>query len=237
MGGGFPTRRVFAQDKVRELNGTDRLDRALCAAVDPRRFLNIELSAEAAVAKLNETLKFDGFQLVEEGMEYRVRGTATGRVSVNPEVMSPNVRTQAAIDESIRKCESKLSDGDYTGAVTNARTLIEAALTAIEEELAPDGMVHDGDLVKQYKRVQKLLNLAPDRQDIDQSLKQVLGGLTSIVNGLSAVRNKMSDSHASSFPAQKHHAQLAVHAAATLANFLFDSKLVQQEQGTISRAH
>lgn len=233
MGGGFPTRRVYAQDKISELNGTTRLDDALCAAVHPRKFVNIELQAEDAVARLNQNLKFDGFQLVLEGLEYKVRSTSSGNVSVNPAVRSPNTKTQAAIDESIRKSESKLSEGDYSGAITNARTLVEASLTAIEQEIAPEGIVNDGDLVKQYKRVQKLLNLAPDRTDIDQSLKQVLNGLTSVVNGIAAVRNKMSDSHASSFPAEKHHAQLVVHAAATLANFLFDSKQYQQSLGRI----
>lgn len=233
MGGGFPTRRVFAQDKVRQLNGTDRLDEALCAAVHPRRFINIELDEASAVARINDNLEFDGYELVRQGLEYKVRPTASGAVSVNPEVRSANTNTQATIDESIRKCEAKLSEGDYSGAITNARTLVEASLTAIEEELSPEGMVHDGDLVRQYRRVQKLLNLAPGREDIDQSLKQVLTGLTSVVNGLAAVRNKMSDSHASSFPAQKHHAQLVVHAAATLANFLFDSKNYQQGRGTV----
>ena len=226
-GGGFPTRRVYAQDKLHELNGTARLDDALLAAVDPRLYVKQEFGAGFAVSQLNDHLQYDGFELVREGLSYKLRSLTTGRITVNPEVLSGHATPLSTIDEHIRKCEGKLSEGDYSGAITNARALIESALLAIEEELDPQGIVHDGDLPKQFKRVQKLINLAPGRTDIDASLKQVLNGLTSIVNGLSSVRNKMSDSHASTFPAKQHHAQLAVHSAVTLVNFLYQSKTYQ----------
>lgn len=232
-GGGFPTRRVFAQDKVRELNGTPALDDAVCAVVDPRVFQRVNLSVEEAVETLNANLKYDGYELAKEGHFYKIRSLASGRVAINPAVTSSDALTQAAIDEHIRKCESKLSDEDYSGAITNARSLLEAVLTAIEQELDPAGVYADKDLPKQYRRVQRLLNLGPERKDVADSLRQVLQGLAGVVNGLSAMRNKMSDAHGATYRAEKHHAQLAVYAATTLANFLFDSKNYQQKRGLV----
>ena len=53
---------------------------------------------------------------------------------------------------------------------------------------------------------------------------QLLPGLGSIVNGLSALRNNMSDAHAASYRPARHHAKLAFNAAKTLADFLFETK-------------
>jgi hypothetical protein len=77
--------------------------------------------------------------------------------------------------------------------------------------------------------VQKELNLHPSRSDISDTIRQVLSGLNSIVNGLAGMRNKMSDAHAGYKPA-KHHAKLAVNAAKTLADFLFETHAYQAEK-------
>lgn len=69
--------------------------------------------------------------------------------------------------------------------------------------------------------------LLPGRTDISESLKQVLSGLSSIVQGLSSLRNKMSDSHVSSYRPEKHHARLAVNAAKMLSDFLFSTRSYQ----------
>ena len=142
----------------------------------------------------------------------------------------PDELTQLTIDENIRKCESKLSEGDFSGAITNARSLIEAVLIGIEKDLDPEAPAYDGDLLKLYKRTQKLLNLEPDRKDISDPLRQILSGLTSVVNGLAAMRNKMSDAHAATYRPSRHHAKLAVYAATTLADFLFETKNYQHQR-------
>ena len=51
----------------------------------------------------------------------------------------------------------------------------------------------------------------------------MVGGLSSIVHGLSEMRNKMSDSHAPTHKPSKLHAKLAINAAFTLCEFLVDS--------------
>lgn len=229
-GGGFPTRRIYAQDKIRELNGSVALKEVIAKILDPREFARAEKSIDDAVALVNENLKYDGYEAVLDGHFFKVRELGAGRVTLDKSARVPDELTQLTIDENIRKCESKLSEGDFSGAITNARSLIEAVLIGIEKDLDPEAPAYDGDLLKLYKRTQKLLNLEPDRKDISDPLRQILSGLTSVVNGLAAMRNKMSDAHAATYRPSRHHAKLAVYAATTLADFLFETKNYQHQR-------
>jgi hypothetical protein len=51
---------------------------------------------------------------------------------------------------------------------------------------------NDGDLPKMYRQTAKVLNLSPD-QHTEEQFKQILGGGMSVVNGLSSLRNSLSD--------------------------------------------
>ena len=63
---------------------------------------------------------------------------------------------QVFIEEQIKKCDRKLSENDFDGAITNARSLLEAVLCDVEQEISADNPPpYAGDLVKLYKRVQK----------------------------------------------------------------------------------
>jgi len=59
--------------------------------------------------------------------------------------------------------------GDYDGAITNARSLVEAVLAAIEREFDSNAPDYDGDLPKLYKRVQTHSNLPPENPKISLS--------------------------------------------------------------------
>lgn len=232
-GNDFGTRRIYAQDKIRELNGKDIIRSIIAKALDAREFSNCDKSVDDAVALLNENLKYDGYEAVRDGLHFKVRDTSAGKVRMNAAARVSDKLTQVSIDENIRKCETKLSGGDYSGAITNARSLIEGVLIGIEKELDEAALAYNGDLTKLYKRVQKLLNLEPDRKDISDSLKQVLSGLNSVVNGLAPMRNKMSDAHAANYRPGHHHAKLAVNSAITLTDFLFETKNHQQKLGKL----
>ena len=229
-GGGFPTRRIYAQDKLRELNGHDGLKRAVLEALDPRAYLKAGVAADAMVAKVNEQLKYDGYEVVQDGLAFKIRDLGAASVKLTAPAVVSHELTQLAIDENIRKCEEKLAAGDYTGAITNARSLVESVLVGIEKDLDSSAPDYDGNLQSLYKRVQKQLNLEPDRKDISDSLRQILSGLVSVVGGLAGIRNKMGDAHALSYRPSRHHAKLAVYTAVTLADFLFETKNYQQRR-------
>ena len=65
---------------------------------------------------------------------------------------------------------------------------------------------------------------------MDDILGQILTGLTSVVAGLAATRNRMSDAHARTYRPDRHHARLAVNAANTLVDFLLESYTLRQRK-------
>ncbi len=231
-GQGFPTRRIYAQDKLREMNGQAVLKQAITTALNPREFQRNQLDVESVAAKVNDNLQYDGYEVVKDGLAYKVRELSAGSVKLEVPAKVSHELTQLAIDDNIRKCEEKLAGSDYSGAITNARSLVESVLIGIEKEFDPQAAEYDGNLQALYKRVQKLLHLEPERKDISDSLRQILSGMVSIVGGLAAVRNKMGDAHATSYRPSRHHAKLAVHAAVTLSDFLFETKNYQQARKT-----
>lgn len=235
-GGGFPTRRIYAQDKLRELNGQAVMKQIINTALDPRAFLKHQLDVDVVAGKVNDHLKHDGFEVVKNGFVYQVRELSAGSVKLELPAKVLHELTQLAIDDNIRKCEGKLAEGDYSGAITNARSLVECVLIGIEKEFEAQAPEYDGNLHALYKRVQKHLHLEPDRKDISDSLRQILSGLVSIVGGLAAVRNKMGDAHATSYRPSRHHAKLAVHTAVTLSDFLFETKNYQKARAAKPQA-
>jgi hypothetical protein len=110
---------------------------------------------------------------------------------------------------------------DPEGAVTAARALLESVSKLILDDL---GEIYDdnAELPKLYKAVAKSLNLAPE-QHTEQIFKQILGGCTSVVEGLGALRNKMGDAHGKNSRAVRpatRHAELAVNLAGSMAIYL-----------------
>ncbi|RKR45960.1 abortive infection family protein [Paraburkholderia sp. BL17N1] len=237
---GFPSRAVFAKERLTELAPKPAMAQLICDLIDPRLWYDLQqaivVSNEDCAAKLNELLAFDNYEVVKEGSRYKLRDL-TGAL-IAPEAIPETLpeASAASIETQIKKCRTKIEVGDYDGAITNARALIEHLLLAIETELSVDPPpVFDGDLGRLFNRVRVLLNLDTSRKDISDTLRQVLTGLTSIVQGLSAMRNKMSDSHGTTYKPARHHAKLAVNCAMTLADFLFETKAYQEEKGLLGK--
>lgn len=236
-GEGFPTRKFFAQAKIKELSGKSKLKDVIREMLDPRLWIDFNAGTiEEAVNKTNELLKYDGYEVIRDGNFYKVRELSNSIIVVETRFDKSSELSELLIEEQIAKCREKIEMGDYSGAITNARSLVEAVCINIEFELDPTHQESDGDLNKLFTRVRKLLNLDPSRKDISDSLKQVLSGLASIVSGLASMRNKMSDAHAGNYKPSRHHAKLAVNAAKTLADFLFETKTYQKEKGLLSKS-
>ncbi len=110
---------------------------------------------------------------------------------------------------------------DPEGAITAARTLLEATCKHILDE-ATVSYDPKADLPKLYGLVSARLNLAPG-QHVEKVFKQVLGGCTAVVEGLGAIRSKIGDAHGQGKkpvrPAPRH-AELVVNLAGSMATFL-----------------
>lgn len=122
----------------------------------------------------------------------------------------------------LKALERKVDDPE--GAITTARTLIETTCKFILDSLS---VIYKDDLElpKLYKMTAENLNLAPD-QHTEQIFKQILGGCQTVVEGLGALRNKLSDSHgkkSSQIKPTSRHAELAVNLAGTMTTFLLET--------------
>lgn len=126
----------------------------------------------------------------------------------------------AYVKDSWSKALSR-RDSDPEGAITSARTLVESVCKHILDE-AKVSYDDTADLPKLYRQTAEVLNLAPS-QHTEQVFKQILGGCTSVVEGLGSLRNRLSDAHgkgrAGVKPASRH-AELAVNLSGALAKYL-----------------
>lgn len=226
-GQGFPSRWKYAEDKLRDLNGSEAFAALLCEVMDPREFMDTEFKVQPALDYINQRLKYDGYEvLIDKGLA-KIRNLQGVQVEAKHPFKGSTEQAHLFIDEQVSKMDRKVREEDYDGAITNARSLLEAVLQQLEQSLDPSSPSYDGDLPKLYKRVQKLLNLDPGRPDIDQSLRQVLSGFISIIQGLSSLSNKMGDRHVRTYKPSRHHAILVCNSAKSLCNFLFDTYAYQ----------
>lgn len=116
---------------------------------------------------------------------------------------------------------------DPEGAITIARTLLEAVCKRIIDDTEGLSYTDKEDLPKLFSMTARTLNLAPD-QHSEEAIKSILGGAMNVANGIGTLRNKLSDSHGRGGKAIKpspRHASLAVNMAGALATFLVETHL------------
>ena len=113
---------------------------------------------------------------------------------------------------------------DAEGAITSARTLLETVCKRVLDE-AHEVYDDTADLPALYKQVAKRLRLAPT-DHTEETFKRILGGATSVVEGLGSLRNKIGDAHGKGGRPVKvspRHAQLAVNLAGAMATFIVET--------------
>ena len=116
------------------------------------------------------------------------------------------------------------SQHDPEGAITAARTLLESVCKHILEDRRVS-YPEDADLPKLYYMVATELKVAPN-QHTERVFKEILGGCNAVVNGLGALRNRLSDAHGggkSRVRPSTRHAHLAVALSGAMAMFLVET--------------
>jgi hypothetical protein len=132
----------------------------------------------------------------------------------------------------INKCNIKIYKGDYDGALTSCRTILESLCKYILE-MENVEISASLDLVGLYKKVTNILKMDSKLYD-DGSLKKVIGGSFSIVSGIMEIRNLHSDAHGKSptkvYTIKKRHAKFAVSTTLTIAEFIYETyKEIKEE--------
>lgn len=151
-GPGFPSRWMYAAEKVQKANDTNQLKHILEKFVDPRRYRGNQDLLQKIVKEINEVIKYDGFSLVLVGKFYKITDGQSNFIT-------PETTTAIGhefIIEQIKKCNDKIATSDYNGAITNARTLTEATLIHIIETTENTEIKNSGDLIDLWKQAKKL---------------------------------------------------------------------------------
>jgi len=225
-GEGFPSRWRYTEQKIREFNDTKKLKDIIEQSLDPRDFMDDQGNLEETIKVFNDYLKFDGYELKKVGEFYKIADSSG--ILVEPTTVKGI--DQVFIKEQLTKCNEKIENGDYNGAITNSRSLIEAVLIEIIENHKGKEIKNDGKIENLYREVKKILNLTIDPKLLPPTIIQILSGLDSISGGLAGLSNNSGDRHANKFKTEKHHAKLAVNSTMTFVDFLLDSRQYQQEQ-------
>lgn len=217
-GQGFPSRWVFSTEKIVQSNDSPKLQKILEDFVDLRRFVGTDKSVEIVVEEVNKLIKFDGYSLVKYGDQYKITGIQGNFIQEE----NISIIGHDFIKEQVEKCQQKILSEDYNGAITNARTLMEAILIHIIETVEKVEVKNDGNLLSLYSKAKKALKIDFKKEDIPDSAFQILSGLDNIINGLSGFSNNAGDRHANKFNTKRHHAKLVVNSAMTACDFLID---------------
>lgn len=213
----FPSRWLYTDSKLSEINGTKELDKCIKDVFNPINFIPNFDNLDDLIKEFNMYLEFDGYML----------DRAKNSIDII-KLYSTNSILQETIqfdEEYIHKewekaISRKVSDPE--GAITIARTMIESVLKFILTQ--QDIEINDNiELSELYKKVAKSLNLAPEQHQ-EKIFQQILGGANGIISGLGSLRNKLGDSHGTNglkIKPQERHSELAVNLAGTMAIFLY----------------
>lgn len=209
---------------LRNVKDYDKLFKEIC---DSRNFTPKELQNEY-IKELNYILSIDNIEIIKND-----NNIITLKIIDNIIESSLNnysILTIEYIEENIKKAKKKISNNDFSGAITNSRTLLEQIIRDLCSELNIE--YDDKNLKKGFNTLKNKLNLNPEKYEND-SFKKIISGLFSCIDGISEVRNKFSDSHSRIYNPSKHHAKLCVNSVLTLSEFLVESYLYQKERGKI----
>lgn len=125
---------------------------------------------------------------------------------------------------------------DPEGAITAARTLMEEVCKHILEDANVTAQ-SKWDLPKLYSEAAKVMSLAPSQHSED-AFKRILGGSSSVVEGLGTLRNRVSDAHGGGRKRVRpsaRHASFAVNIAGTTAMFLIETFKEKRSREQASR--
>lgn len=182
----------------------------------------------------NEQLANDNFEIVEKTKisnrpvfigRHKLLGKSSIEKSTN---QIENVLSDEYVVRQINLMESAI-DTSPDLAIGTAKELIETICKTILEDRQTI-VDKNWDLLQLLKQTTKQLQLTPDgitdKINAAKSIKSILGSLTTVVQGLSELRNQYGSGHgkkANFKGLTPRHAKLSVGAASTLAIFLLET--------------
>lgn len=186
------------------------------------------------VQLFNDNLKADNFEIVEK-TRISDRPIFVGRLKITGKDSIQKIGNDIKkilnaeyVSQQINLMESSIEVAPHI-SIGLAKELIETCCKSIFDE-RNEHCDKDWDLGKLMKETAKLLRLTPsdipNETKAASSIKQILGSLSSVVQGIAEVRNEYGSGHGKDGKfkgLQPRHAKLAVGAASTLAIYLLET--------------
>ena len=217
------SRKDYTVEKLNEYNGTDIISDVIIESLPPPPYtLDSHINARKTLVAY---LRKDGYYLIESGGGFSIKNANKENITI--QTSNLEAVNHEFINEQISKAKEKLDKGDYDGAITNSRSLVEQLLKSIISK-ADLEIPECGDIMKLYKQAEKALKFDSVKKGINKTFQRILTGLANITQGLGEFSNKVSDRHAPLYKPSRRHAQLAINAAFTLCEFLLESLEYQQ---------
>lgn len=207
-------------------NAVERLKPLFEAVVNPADYASERDEPKHAplVEYMNRALRADGYELVESGGRFRL--LAVGAVSPAAEAVRDAAdildldTVRHHLDDALALVASR-PDGAIRAACSTVESVCSTILTRLGVTLPADRSI-----TPLYREVARQLDLSPDRPDLTQDLRQILGGLAGTVGGIGALRTHAGDAHgqpAGTPRPDARLARLAVHAASAVCEFLIET--------------
>ncbi|WKZ27394.1 MAG: abortive infection family protein [Candidatus Paceibacterota bacterium] len=227
----WPDNWVFTDKRINLLACTDdKFLMFICEMLHPV----VRTKSEEVVKLLkifNQHLEGDGYEIFESRMISGRPVYAARLLTEIIQIATEKRISSSFVREQIIKCDDKLKTGDYDGAITNARSLVEGILGEVYLQCTGQQLEETGNLLSDYKKVKGLLNLSED-EHAHEGMKGLVRGFNGIIQNLDSLSNRLGDRHRRSLKPAKHQAKLVVDSAKTISDFLYSSLEFQVDQKT-----
>ena len=218
----------FLRQTAGQGDGDDRIKRVILKVCDPREYFSEPEKAAAVREHVNRTLEPDGLAVTVVGGKALLTERLGTGVIIEPFLTKVATIDFDTVQIEIARALPNLKD-DPEDAVTAACSLIEAVCRSILIELGLP-LPAKKDIEGLLKAVQEPLGLSLGRTDlpteIEQDVRQILGGLTSVAKGVGALRTHGGDAHGRERGFRRidgRIALLAINAASSIALFLIET--------------
>lgn len=220
-------RDALRRERNREPDG-NALTRIAEHVADPRHYLASPAKGKAVVEHLNAAFATEGMEVTIIDGKARLRNRASGGAILTTFAAKTEFLDFETVSRDFERAIEN-AESDPEDAVTAACSTLEAVCRSILVELELP-LPRKRDLGGLARAVQDPLDLSPSRTDLPaevaNDVRQVLGGLTTAIQGIGALRTHGGDAHGRERgrkPVDARIARLSIHASSTVALFLIET--------------
>ncbi|MFZ5365571.1 MAG: hypothetical protein ACOZBH_05270 [Patescibacteria group bacterium] len=150
-GKSFSSRWQYTEQRLLELNNNNQIEKAVEHFLNPINFVNDNELLNLWIQELNEYLVYDNYQIKIENKKIKIFSTGDTKIHIDS---TPQIDNDF-VKENIEKCDDKIGRNDFSGAITNARALLEDVMIYLYNEITNTEFKYNGDLPALYKKLSK----------------------------------------------------------------------------------